>query len=167
MDTAGFKLNHSMLRVKDPTKSLDFYQNTMGATLIETFVFDNMGFTLYFLGFDAGLVGQMPPVRAERIEWLANQSGLLELTHNHGTESDDSFEGYHNGNSEPKGFGHICVSVPDVNAACDRFESLGVEFVKRPNDGSMKGIAFVKDPDDYWVEIFAPVDLKNVILEHT
>ena len=35
------------------------------------------------------------------------------------------------------------------------------------NDGSMKGIAFVKDPDDYWVEIFAPVDLKNVILEHT
>ncbi len=167
MDTAGFKLNHSMLRVKDPTRSLDFYQNTMGATLIETFVFDHMGFTLYFLGFDAGLVGQMPSDRAERIEWLANQSGLLELTHNHGTESDDSFEGYHNGNTEPKGFGHICVSVPDVNAACDRFESLGVEFVKRPNDGSMKGIAFVKDPDGYWVEIFAPVDLKNVILEHT
>ena len=58
MDTAGFKLNHSMLRVKDPTRSLDFYQNTMGATLIETFVFDHMGFTLYFLGFDAGLVGR-------------------------------------------------------------------------------------------------------------
>ena len=44
---------------------------------------------------------------------------------------------------------------------------MGVEFVKRPNDGSMKGIAFIKDPDGYWVEIFAPVDLKNVILEHT
>ena len=44
MDTAGFKLNHSMLRVKDPKKSLDFYQNTLGASLIETFVFDHMGF---------------------------------------------------------------------------------------------------------------------------
>ena len=43
---------------------------------------------------------------------------------------------------------------------------MGVEFVKRPNDGSMKGIAFIKDPDGYWVEIFAPVGLKNVILEH-
>ena len=61
----------------------------------------------------------------------------------------------------------LCVSVPDVNAACDRFESMSVEFVKRRNNGSMKGIAFIKDPDGYWVEIFAPVDLKNVILEHT
>jgi len=167
MDTQGFKLNHSMLRVKDPKKSLDFYQNTLGATLIETFVFDHMGFTLYFLGFEAGLVDEMPSDRAERIQWLANQSGLLELTHNHGTEADESFAGYHNGNTEPKGFGHICVSVPDVNAACDRFESMGVEFVKRPNDGSMKGIAFIKDPDGYWVEVFSPIDLTNVILEHT
>ena len=156
-----------MLRVKDPQRSLDFYRDTLGATLIETFAFDSMGFTLYFLGFEAGLTSQMPSDRAERIEWLAQQSGLLELTHNHGTESDDDFEGYHNGNSEPKGFGHICVSVPDVDAACHRLESLGVEFVKRPNDGSMKGIAFIKDPDGYWIEIFSPVDLKNVILEHT
>ena len=167
MTTSGFKLNHSMLRVKNPKTSLDFYQNILGATLIETFEFQAMGFTLYFLGFEAGLVDQMPSDRAERIQWLANQSGLLELTHNHGTEFDDSFDGYHNGNTEPKGFGHICVSVPDVDAACDRFEAMSVEFVKRPNDGSMKGIAFIKDPDGYWIEIFSPVDLTNVILEHT
>ena len=167
MSTSGFKFNHSMLRVKDPQRSLHFYREILGATLIETFTFDSMGFSLYFLGFAAGLTDAMPSDRAERIEWLARQSGLVELTHNHGTETDDAFEGYHNGNSEPKGFGHICVSVPDVNAACDRFESMGVEFVKRPNDGSMKGIAFIKDPDGYWVEIFAPVDLKNVILAHT
>ena len=156
-----------MLRVKDPERSLHFYREILGATLIETFTFDSMGFSLYFLGFEAGLTDAMPADRAERIEWLARQSGLIELTHNHGTETDGDFEGYHNGNSEPKGFGHICVSVPDVSVACDRFESMGVEFVKRPNDGSMKGIAFIKDPDGYWVEIFAPVDLKNVILEHT
>lgn len=44
--------------------------------------------------------------------------------------------------------------VPDVEAACARFEKLGVNFVKRPNDGSMKGIAFITDPDGYWIEIF-------------
>lgn len=44
--------------------------------------------------------------------------------------------------------------VPDVDKACERFEKLNVEFVKKPCDGKMKGIAFVKDPDGYWIEIF-------------
>jgi len=46
------------------------------------------------------------------------------------------------------------MMVPDVDAACKRFEDLGVEFVKKPSDGKMKGIAFIKDPDGYWIEIF-------------
>lgn len=44
--------------------------------------------------------------------------------------------------------------VPDVYTACERFEKLGVSFVKRPDEGRMKGLAFIKDPDGYWIEIF-------------
>jgi lactoylglutathione lyase len=81
-------------------------------------------------------------------------TACLELTHNYGTESDASFEGYKSGNEpEAKGFGHIGLAVPDVYAACERFEKQGVAFVKKPDDGKMKGLAFVKDPDGYWIEI--------------
>ena len=46
--------------------------------------------------------------------------------------------------------------VPDLEAACARCEELGVSFVKRPQDGKMHNIAFIRDPDGYWIEIFAP-----------
>lgn len=79
-----------------------------------------------------------------------NSVGILELTHNHGTESDPNFKGYSNGNTDPgRGFGHIAISVDDIQAACARFEQLGVTFQKRLTDGTMKHIAFIKDPDEY------------------
>ena len=79
---------------------------------------------------------------------------MLELTHNWGTESDESFS-YHDGNSDPRGFGHIGITVPDVYEACNRFEAQNIEFVKKPDDGAMKGLAFIKDPDGYWIEILS------------
>lgn len=77
---------------------------------------------------------------------------MLELTHNWGDEDEPDLQ-FHNGNEEPKGYGHIGITVPDVYAAVERLEAFGAEFVKRPDDGCLKGIAFVKDPDGYWIEI--------------
>ncbi len=52
--------------------------------------------------------------------------------------------------------------MPDVYAACERFDKLGVEYVKRPDDGNMKGLAFIKDPDGYWIEILAAKGLSQL-----
>ena len=157
----GFVLNQTMLRIRDPERSVAFYRDVMGMTLLDRFDFPALKFSLYFMGYPQGPI---PDDRAQRIEWVFQQPALLELTHNWGTESDPAFS-YHNGNSEPRGFGHIGLSVPDVHAACARFEEQGVEFVKRPDDGAMKGLAFVKDPDGYWIEILSASGLRDLIVQ--
>ena len=156
----GFVMNQTMLRIKDPAASIPFYRDVMGMTLLDRYEFPAGRFTLYFMGYPAGPV---PEERGERIKWVFEQQALLELTHNWGTESQVGAV-YHNGNDEPRGFGHIGLSVPDVHAACERFEKLGVAFVKRPDEGSMKGLAFVKDPDGYWIEILSGRNLRDLIL---
>lgn len=152
--TRDFVFNHTMLRIKDPKASLDFYTRVLGFTLVRKRDFAEAKFSLYFLVLVSD-PAQIPAEEPARGQWLLSQRGVLELTHNHGTEDDAGFA-YHHGNSEPRGFGHICVSVPDVEAACARFEQLGVAFQKRLTDGRMKDIAFIKDPDGYWVEILQP-----------
>ncbi|MCL7715234.1 lactoylglutathione lyase [Stenotrophomonas mori] len=152
-ETTGFVFNHTMLRVKDIAASLDFYTRVLGFRLVETRDFPDAAFSLYFLAHVSAAT-QIPEDPAERQRWLAGIPGVLELTHNHGTERQQG-PVYHDGNSEPRGFGHICVSVPDLEAACARFEELGVTFQKRLHDGRMKNLAFIKDPDGYWVEIIS------------
>jgi len=95
----------------------------------------------------------------ERTAWTFLQTGVLELTHNWDTENDANFK-YHDGNAQPQGFGHICFSVPDLDVAVAWFDSLGVTYVKRPEQGKMKALAFIKDPDGYWIEIVEPGRLK-------
>ena len=63
-------------------------------------------------------------------------SGILELTHNHGTENLETTP-YRSSNKELKGFGHIAITMPDVEVACVCFERLGVMFKKRLKDGKM------------------------------
>ena len=152
--TEGFTLNQTMLRVRDPSASLAFYQDVLGMTLLQKLDFEEMRFSLYFLAYlTEGETIPKDPV--ERARFIFNRETTLELTHNWGTESDPDFQGYHHGNNEPRGFGHIGISVDDVAAACSRFESLGVTFKKRPQDGTMKDIAFITDPDGYWIEILS------------
>ena len=152
-ETEGFVFNQTMLRIKDPERSLAFYQDVLGMTLVKKLDFPEMEFSLFFMGYVRPEDGPIPQDPLERTEYTFEQKALLELTHNWGTENNETFEGYHNGNNDPRGYGHIGLSVPDVYSACSRFEELGVEFVKRPDDGKMKGIAFIKDPDGYWIEI--------------
>ncbi|MCW4455606.1 lactoylglutathione lyase [Flavobacterium sp. MXW15] len=157
-ETAGFVFNHTMLRVKDIAASLDFYTRVLGFRLIDQRDFPEAEFSLYFLAcVPEG--AQVPEDDAQRRLWMAGIPGVLELTHNHGTERQDGAV-YHDGNSDPRGFGHICVSVPDIEAACARFEALDVPFQKRLQDGRMKHLAFIKDPDGYWVEIISNTPLR-------
>ncbi len=152
-ETHGFVFNHTMLRVKDITASLDFYTRVLGFQLIDQRDFPEAEFSLYFLAYvPAGT--QVPAEDGARRLWMAGIPGVLELTHNHGTETQDGAV-YHDGNSDPRGFGHLCVSVPDIEAACARFEELNVPFQKRLSDGRMKNLAFIKDPDGYWVEVIS------------
>jgi lactoylglutathione lyase len=156
--TAGFVFNHTMLRVKDIKASLDFYTRVLGFTLINQSDFPDAKFSLYFLILDPQEAARRPEDPVARRAWQSGLKGVLELTHNHGTESDPDFA-YHDGNSDPRGFGHICVAAPDARAACERFERLGVPFQKRLGEGGMKSIAFIKDPDGYWVEIIQPTPM--------
>nr|WP_297457586.1 lactoylglutathione lyase [uncultured Halomonas sp.] len=147
----GFRLNHTMLRVKDPEKSLAFYTGIFGMRVMRRLDFEELGFSLYFLArLDDDEA--IPDEVGERTVWTFQQRGLLELTHNWGTENQDDFA-YHDGNAEPQGFGHICFSVPDLEAAIAWFDSNDVSYVKRPEQGKMKDVAFVKDVDGYWIEI--------------
>lgn len=158
--TRGFVLNHTMLRVKDPAVALDFYSRVLGMRVLRKFDFPEMQFSLYFLAHLPAVNG-VPDEVGERTAWTFSQHGMLELTHNWGTESQADFA-YHNGNAQPQGFGHICIAVPDLDAAVAWFDSQGVAYVKRPDQGKMKDVAFIKDPDGYWIEIVEPARLKGL-----
>ena len=149
--TDGFVFNQTMLRIADPVRSLDFYTRVMGMTLLKKLDFPEMEFSLYFLtaGEDFSDISHEEQTRTAQ---TFGRPAMLELTHNWG-DTPDSVS-YHNGNSDPRGFGHIGFHVPDLDGACQRFQDLGVEFQKRLSDGNMNNLAFIKDPDGYWIEIF-------------
>ncbi|PNK60352.1 lactoylglutathione lyase [Psychrobacter sp. FDAARGOS_221] len=150
--TNGFTFNHTMLRVKDPKASLEFYTGILGMTLLAVKKFPEMEFDLYFLAKLTDEERESLPADEDLAIYTFRQRGILELTHNYGTENQADFS-YHDGNAQPQGFGHICFSVPNLEQAVAWFDQNQVEFKKRPEDGKMKNIAFIKDVDGYWIEI--------------
>lgn len=146
-DPTQFSFQQTMLRIKDPKPTLDYYTQHFGMTLIDKKSFPEYKFDLYFLASmpNGATVPEPGTKEANKHLWTFDRT-TLELTHNYGTESDPAFS-YANGNVEPhRGFGHIGFIVDDVQSFCDELEAKGVRFQKRPQDGRMKHIAFALDP---------------------
>ncbi|CAI2168826.1 8632_t:CDS:2 [Funneliformis geosporum] len=174
-DISTYRFNHTMIRVKDPQVSLKFYEEILGMKLIDKMDFPEKEFTLYFLAYVRDV---LPETTDEKIKYIFSREAVLELTHNWKTELDPNFE-YHHGNKDPRGFGHLAIAVDNIEAACKRFDDNEVKFIKRLTDDgkdqriinnnnlnsrklithlilrklAMKNIAFIADPDGYWVEI--------------
>lgn len=149
-DSKSYKFNHSMIRVKDPEKSLKFYCDILGFKLLKQKKFDDAKFTLYFLGYDHS---------DQEITDISDREGIIELTHNWGTESDPNFKGYHNGNSTEngaiQGFGHTCISCSNPSKFCQELleKYPDLDWSLKFNQGNIKSIGFIRDPDGYSIEI--------------
>ena len=136
-----FNFSQTMLRVKDPEKSIAFYE-ALGMKLVFGKKFD--GFSLYFLASpsDEGIdLSSMSD--EEKIEALGKRFGpVLELTHNHGTEKDDDFKHYNGNEDGRQGFGHIGFLVDDVYEACDSIREMGYGFKKVRNRNPCLSMSF-------------------------
>ncbi|KAF3916346.1 hypothetical protein ABW21_db0205112 [Orbilia brochopaga] len=128
--TVGYKLNHFMLRIRDPAASMHFYIDLMGMRTV--FTMNTGPLTIYYLGYP-----QNDTDRADIPAWgqrtsdnLAHTLGLLELYHVHGSEKQPA--GYYStGNDAPNlGFGQVGFTVPDVPKALARLKDAGVTVLK-------------------------------------
>ena len=124
----GMRLLHTMLRVGDLQRSIDFYTAVLGMTLLRTTERPEQKYSLAFVGYGSN------PEQAE-----------IELTHNHGVDH------YEMGTA----YGHIALGVTDAYAACEKIRASGGNVTREP--GPVKGgttvIAFVTDPDGYKIEL--------------
>ncbi|KAG5184625.1 Lactoylglutathione lyase, related [Tribonema minus] len=144
------------LRIKDPAKSVPFYESNFKMKLAAKI--EGAGETRYFLvrprdDKTSTFSSDAPGSDAARRALFTRKCNYVELWHTHGSEGDAKLK-YDNGNVEPtRGFGHIAFNTADVQESCDSLEAAGVDFQKKPSEGKMKTMAFVKDPDSYWIEI--------------
>lgn len=127
------RILHTMLRVGDLQRSIDFYTNVLGMKLLRTSENVEYKYTLAFLGYGSN------PEHAE-----------LELTYNHGVDK------YEMGTA----YGHIAVSVDDAYKACDAARHAGGNVTREagPVKGGETVIAFVTDPDGYKIEFIERKD---------
>ncbi len=124
------RLLHTMLRVGDLQRSIDFYTKVLGMNLIRTTERPDQKYSLAFVGFGRG---------------NAEGEAEIELTYNHGVS------GYEMGGA----YGHIAIAVPDAYAACAKIKAAGGNVTREagPVKGGSTVIAFVTDPDGYKIEL--------------
>ncbi len=122
------RLLHTMLRVGNLQRSIDFYTKVMGMQLLRTSENPEYKYSLAFLGYGKN------PEHAE-----------IELTYNHGVEKYDLGSAY----------GHIAIEVPNAYAACEKIRANGGNVTREagPVKGGSTVIAFVTDPDGYKIEL--------------
>jgi lactoylglutathione lyase len=122
------KILHTMLRVGDLQRSIDFYTGVMGMELLRRTDRADQKYTLAFVGYGD-----------------ESKGAVLELTYNYGVDRYDI----------GGGFGHIAIAVPDAAAACAAVRAKGGTVTREA--GAVKGgttvIAFVADPDGYKIEL--------------
>ena len=123
------QLAHTMIRVKDQDKSIDFYTRLLGMKVLRQKDFPGGKFTNTFVGYGD-----------------EDSNTVLELTYNW-----DQEEPYSHGS----GFGHLAIGVPDIYGVCEQLKAEGVSIPRPP--GPMKHgttvIAFIEDPDGYKIEL--------------
>jgi len=126
--THEMRLLHTMLRVGNLQRSIDFYTQVLGMQLLRTSENPEYKYSLAFVGYEGN------PAQAE-----------IELTYNWGTES------YEMGTA----YGHIALGVPDAYAACEKIKAVGGNVTREagPVKGGTTVIAFVTDPDGYKIEL--------------
>lgn len=122
------RILHTMLRVGDLQRSIDFYTGVMGMRVLRTTDRPEQKYSLAFVGYGD-----------------ESTAAVLELTWNHGVDRYDLGTAY----------GHIAVEVGDAKAACDRIRAAGGNVVRDagPVKGGTTVIAFVEDPDGYRIEL--------------
>ena len=122
------RMLHTMLRVGNLQRAIDLYTQVLGMQLLRTTDRPDQKYSLAFVGYGGN------PDQAE-----------IELTYNYGVEQ------YEMGTA----YGHIALGVPDAYAACDKIRAAGGQITREP--GPVKGgtteIAFVRDPDNYAIEL--------------
>ncbi len=155
-DKSFYRFNHTMIRVKNIESSLNFYKNLLGMKVFNIRKFPNAKFDLYFLGYPDDKIENFK----EGETYTHSIEGLLELTYNYGSENDENVN-YHNGNDEPKGFGHTAIGVDNAEELYKKLKDNGVKFPIEYNAAPIKGIAFAEDPDGYWIELIPRDFYKN------
>ena len=127
-EETAMRLLHTMLRVGNLEKSIEFYTQVLGMKLLRTEDFPEGKFTLAFVGYG---------------EEASNT--VIELTYNYGVDSYDL----------GKGYGHIALGCEDVYATCEKIRAVGGKIVREPGP-MMHGstiLAFVEDPTGYKIEL--------------